>query len=112
MGNPLYRSPLYNEDGTIRVLNNRFVAWHLGMTGDPTSRLHYRLLTTWQRSYGTYDDLFWNPQETVSMLGEITYRMAKGWSLRGAMAFDTGKTYGQNIGWQLTITKQGLLKLK
>ena len=112
MGNPLYRSPLYNEDGTIRVLNNRFVAWHLGITGNPTSRLHYRLLTTWQRSYGTYDILFWDPQETVSMLGEVTYRLSKGWSLRGAMAFDTGKTYGQNIGWQLTITKQGLLKLK
>ena len=30
MGNPLYRSPLYNDDGHIEVEHNRFKAWHLG----------------------------------------------------------------------------------
>lgn len=28
MGNPLYRSPLYNTDGLIQVEDNRFIAYH------------------------------------------------------------------------------------
>ena len=111
MGNPLYRSPLYNEDGTVRVLNNRFVAWHLGLAGDPANQLHYRLLATWQRSFGTYDVLFRDPQETVSMMGEVSYQMKHGWSLKGAMGFDTGKTYGNNFGCQLTVAKTGIFNL-
>lgn len=112
MGNPLYRSPLYNDDGTVRVLNNRFVAWHLGLAGDPNERLHYRLLATWQRSFGTYDDLFRDPQETVSVMGEATYRLPKGWLFKGAMGFDTGETYGRNFGCQLTVSKVGLFKIR
>jgi hypothetical protein len=29
MGNPLYRSPIYNSDGKVEVKNNRFLAFHL-----------------------------------------------------------------------------------
>lgn len=112
MGNPLYRSPIYNEDGTVRVLNNRFVAWHVGLAGDPTHRMHYRLLATWQRSFGTYEVLFRDPQETVSLLGEVSYRLPKRWLLKGAFGVDTGKTYGKNFGCQLTIAKTGILNLK
>ena len=115
IGNPLYRSPLYNDDGTIRVLNNRFVAWHGGISGDMARGLHYRLLATWQRGYGTYDDLFRDPEENVSMLAEACYQFAPtsplaGWSVKGAVAFDHGGIYGNNRGIQLTIVKSGLLK--
>ena len=112
MGNPLYRSPLYNDDGRVEVQNNRFKAWHLGLAGDPCCRLHYRLLATWQRSFGTYDKLMRDPQETVSMMGEVSYQMKKGWALKGAMAFDTGKTYGDNFGVQLTVAKTGIFNLR
>lgn len=106
MGNPLYRSPLYNEDGTVRVLNNRFVAWHLGVSGDPTKKLHYRLLATWQRGWGTYDVLFRDPEEDVSMMGEVSYQLPQRWQLKGALAFDAGKIYGHNFGCQLTLAKE------
>ncbi len=106
MGNPLYRSPLYNEDGTVRVLNNRFVAWHLGVSGDPTKKLHYRFLATWQRGWGTYDVLFRDPEEDVSMMGEVSYQLPKCWQLKGALAFDAGKIYGHNFGCQLTLAKE------
>lgn len=105
MGNPLYRSPLYNEDGTICVLNNRFVAWHLGLAGDPIDRLHYRLLATWQRGWGTYDNLFRDPETSVSLMGEACYTFPQGWQLKGALGFDAGKIYGKNFGVQTTITK-------
>ena len=74
--------------------------------------MHYRLLATWQRSFGTYDDLFRDPQETVSLLGEVSYRLPKRWLLKGAFGVDTGKTYGKNFGCQLTIAKTGILNLK
>ena len=117
MGNPLYMSPLYNDDGTIRVRNNRFVAWHLGLSGDPSEQLHYRVLATWQRGYGTYDALYRDPRKTVSMLAEAAYNFPswsalKGWSVKAAAAFDTGELYGKNYGFQLTVAKTGLLNLK
>ena len=105
MGNPLYLSPLYNDDGKIEVKHNRFVAWHLGFSGTPMPRLHYRLLATWQKSYGSYYYLPINPEENVSMLAEAGYGLSKGWSLKGAFAFDAGKLRGNNFGFQFSLTK-------
>lgn len=110
MGNPLYRSPLYNDDGTIRVENNRFTAWHLGLSGSPAERLHYRLLATWQRGYGTYSQLFQDPKENVSLMGEASYRLSGGWQVKAAVGMDRGGVYGDNAGCQLTVTKTGLIK--
>ena len=112
MGNPLYLSPLYNRDGRIMVENNRFKAWHLGLSGQPAGNLHYRLLATWQRGYGTYDQMYPDPRENVNMLGEVSYHLPHNWLLRGAVAFDSGQIYGRNFGGQLTVVKTGLLKLK
>ena len=117
MGNPLYRSPLYNDDGTIAVSNNRFVAWHLGIAGAPLNGLEYRLLATWQRGYGTYDRLFEDPATDVSLLAEATYRFTRsskleGWAVRAAVGLDRGDLYGDNGGVQLTIVKTGLLNKK
>jgi len=111
MGNPLYQSPLYNEDGTIRVLNNRFVAWHLGFSGNPTSRLHYRLLATWQRGWGTYDVLYRNPRENVSLMAEAAYQLPCQWQVKAAFGMDAGEIYGKNVGLQLTVAKAGLVKI-
>ena len=108
MGNPLYRSPLYNEDGTIRVANNRMVAWHLGLSGDPLPSLHYRVLTTYQTGLGTYDDPFTSPQYNFSLLAELSWQLRHGWSLRGAFGMDQGKLLGDNYGAQLSIVKSGI----
>ena len=109
MGNPLYLSPLYNDDGKIEVEHNRFVAWHLGLSGDPLPRLHYRFLLSWQRSYGSYYYLPTNPQEDVSLLAEASYNMNHGWCLKGAFGMDSGKLRGDNYGIQITISKTGLI---
>jgi hypothetical protein len=112
MGNPLYLSPLYNEDGTIQVKNNRFLAWHLGLSGNPIERLNYRILTTWQRGYGNYHVLFMDPEENVSLLAEASYQMPRGgWQVKAAFGMDSGKIYGDNVGCQLTVVKTGLLNL-
>ena len=115
MGNPLFLSPIYNNDQSIAVKNNRSKAFHLGFSGDPFPRFHYRFLGTYLKGYGTYDTPYPDPRQTVSMLAEATYSFAntsrlKGWSLRGALGIDIGELMGDNYGVQLTIAKNGILK--
>ena len=117
MGNPLYRSPIYNDDGDIYVQNNRFTAWHFGLSGTPVSGLHYRLLATWQRGFGTYKFPYIDPLSNVSLLAEAAYTFPqhsklKGWSVRGAVGTDHGRLLGNNTGIQLTIGHQMNINLK
>ena len=112
MGNPLYRSPLYNEDGKIEVEHNRFKAWHLGFNGSPLDGLHYRVLATWQRSFGSYYYLPPTPEENVSLLAEASYALRNGWCLKGALAMDNGKLRGESYGVQLSVIKTGIIGKK
>ena len=113
MGNPLYRSPLYNEDGSIEVKHNRLVAWHVGLSGSPAQNLSYRLLATWQKSYGTYYNVPAEPEKNVSLMAEVLYQIPRSkWSVRGAVGLDSGKLLGDNTGVQIGIVRKGLLNLK
>ena len=109
IGNPLYRSPIYNTNGNICVYNNRFIAFHLGVDGKPTDRLDYRLLATYQKGWGTYSEPFTHPQTNVSFLVEAQYHFPRGWYAKSAYAMDFGnqQMYGNNAGFQLTIGKEG-----
>ena len=110
MGNPLYRSPIYNDNGRIEVQNNRFMAFHLGMSGQPAPNLDYRLLATWQDGQGTYIKPYVDPKHNVSLMAEANYRFTtgtlRGWSVRAAIGIDRGKIYGNNHGVQITIAKR------
>ncbi len=117
MGNPLYLSPLYNNDGTIRVENNRFYAFHLGVSGNPTEQLNYRFLASWQKGFGTYIEPYEDPKQSLNLMAEAVYAFpndskAKGWSIKAAYGIDLGTIHGNNYGLQITIAKQGLLNLK
>lgn len=110
MGNPLYLSPIYNDDGKIEVKNNRFHAFHLGMSGDPNYNLHYRLLATYQKGLGTYRTPYPDPREGVSIMAEARYTFPdetplQGWSITAAAGADMGKLRGTNQGIQLTVRK-------
>lgn len=115
IGNPLYRSPIYNTDGTIEVENNRFMAFHLGLYGAPSDNLSYRLLATYQDGFGTYTSPYTRAKNNVSILLEANYafdyKNLKGWSIRCGYGMDFGGILGDNYGGQITITKTGLLSL-
>ena len=113
IGNPLYRSPIYNEDGVFYVRNNRFVAWHLGVDGEPSDRFSYRLLGTYQKGWGTYWDPFTKMHHNVSFLVEGSYRFKHQWKVRGSYGMDFGSNQmlGHNAGFQLTISKSGIFHL-
>ena len=115
IGNPLFLSPIYNSDQTIEVKNNRSNAFHFGFCGDPVPGLHYRVLGTYLKGWGTYNIPYTEPRKNFSLLSEITYTFAntsklKGWSMRGALGMDFGKLLGDNYGVQLTIAKTGIIK--
>ena len=116
MGNPLYRSPIYNDDGTIQIKNNRFTAFHLGIDGNPTDNLGYRILATYQDGLGTYPDPYTKEHHNVSFLVEGEYKFSgrtlRGWTVRGAYAMDFGAILGNNQGFQITVAKTGILKKK
>lgn len=109
-GNPLYLSPIYNEDGQIDCHGNRFIAWHLGIGGTLAQKLTYRLLASWQRCWGSYFYILPDPQENVSTMCEVSYKNFTlfgqgGWNVSGAIAFDSGRLRGNNFGVQATVSK-------
>ena len=109
LGNPLYRSPLYNENHEITVADSRFWAWHIGLSGSPLPRLHYRLLATWQRGWGTYNAPLPDPQRNRSFLAEAEYAFCpksalRGWAAKIAVGHDHGALLGNNTGIQFTIS--------
>ncbi len=121
MGNPLYRSPIYNEDGTIHFDNNRFVGFHVGLSGRPTELFKWRFLATWQEGLGTYEQPYKKKQQNVSLMGEATYKLQghkmpewlRGVDVRVGIGADFGTILGgNNYGAQLTLTKCGLLEWK
>lgn len=111
IGNPLYLSPIYNDDGTIVIKDNRFVAFHLGIGGEPTENLSYRILASFQQGLGTYDQPYYEKEYNTSFLVEVAYRFSHGWKATAAYGMDFGKIRGNNYGLQLTLSKSGLLKL-
>ena len=107
MGNPFYRSPLYNQDHTLTIENNRFYAWHCGLSGE-VPQLSYRMLLSWQQGYGTYQYPLTHPQCNLSAMAEATYRPEGSgfWNncaVRVAFALDHGELLGNNLGAQLTF---------
>lgn len=116
LGNALYVSPLYNQNGFFTFTGNRFKAHHIGINGDPTNTLHYRLLYTHERNLGTYAVPFEKARTTDSFLAEARIspnRLGKvnleGWHLGLALGFDRGDLIGNNLGFQFIISRTGLL---
>ena len=107
IGNPLYRSPLYNADHTLTIQDNRFYAWHAGVSGS-VPHLDYRALLSWQQGYGTYAYPLLKSQRNLSAMLEATYHPGgQGlWShcaVRAAFGIDHGALLGDNTGVQFTL---------
>ena len=107
IGNPLITSPIYNENGRINFHNNRVKAWHFGLSGDPTSKLHWRLLLTFSQNWGRYATPFKDVLKQQYYMAEIGYKpyKLKGWSGILSLSLDHGDLIGNSFGTQLTIHK-------
>ena len=112
IGSPLIPSPEYNQDGSLGFLNNRVKDLHLGLEGDLSPLVSYRLLFTTMNSWGRHSTPFLAKKSGNSGAIDITYHHPKleGWIFKGSIAADTGNMFGKNIGFALSVSKRGIIK--
>lgn len=112
--NPHILSPLYNDDPNLTMPYSRIRSHHLGLDGMPCQSIKYRIMASWTRHWGTYEDPLPTPLAQFSMMGEVDLTPKKwhGWKFTGALAFDHSKLIGNNFGGMLTICKTGWLSKK
>lgn len=111
IGNPLLRAPLYNSNHELYFYHNRVKAHHFGFGGAPVPGLDYRVLFTYNRSWGTYGFPTSQVLHGYNLLLEATWRPArlKGWSGTLSLGADWGKLTGCSRGMMLSISKSGWL---
>lgn len=108
MGNPLFLSPIYNESKTLEFKNNRIRALHVGVDGNPSDQLSWRILASVTRSWGTYgqpyDDVMWQRH----LMAEVSYapKRMRGWNAAAAVGYDHGFPFGNSLGCQFTVRKE------
>lgn len=114
IGSPLILSPIYNENHRIETYDNRITAHHLGISGSPRHNVRYRLLLTYEKSLGTYQQPHQSPRKGVFILAEATYAPCrfKGLSFTGSFGQNYGNLIGSSTGGMLTITYQNTLRKK
>lgn len=111
IGNPLLPGPVYNKNGQITFVSNRVLAHHIGFSGSPMPELNYRILLSYSRHWGTYDNPLNEIKKQFNSLAEITYTPSrgKGWSFTLSGALDRGSMLGNSGGGMLVIRKQGII---
>lgn len=111
IGNPLVISPIFNADHKLLFECNRIEAHHIGLKGQPSNTVSWRLLADYTRGWGTYDRPYESIRRATNLLLEVTVSPAKipGWSFTAGGAATFGNLLGRSQGLQLTITKSGIL---
>lgn len=113
IGSPMLKSPLYNLDGYMRFTDTRLRGVHLAVEGRPLPLWNYRVMFSWRKAWGTPYIPSPRTREDVSAMIECGYR----WhnlpqlNIKGQLAIDRGKLYGDNFGFLLSVSYAGLLKL-
>lgn len=114
MCNPHTLSPLYNKESNMTMPYSRIQSHHIGFDGTPCETIHYRVMGSWTRHWGSYEDPLPDPLSQLSIMGEITFtpQKWKGWKFTGAVAYDHSRLIGNNFGATLTVCKSGWLSNK
>ncbi|MDE6297741.1 MAG: capsule assembly Wzi family protein [Muribaculaceae bacterium] len=109
IGNPLLVSPIYNRDHLMLFECNRVWAHHLGVKGNPTDEIGYRLLTSYSKGWGTYEKPYPNVKSNFNLLAEVNWKpkSLKGWEGSFGFGMDAGSMLGNSYGVSLKISKTG-----
>ena len=107
-GTPFIAAPLYNDNGAMAFMFNRVKAVHIACKGDIARDWSYRFKMSFNRTWGTAGQPITEILDNFSTFVECRYQpqQLKGWSFTGALAFDSGDIYGDNVGFQLKIRKR------
>ena len=105
LGTPLITSPVFNEDGSDRILNNRVMAFHLGLQG-MIGKINYRSFFTYSINKGTYSTPIDPSKQQFSWYLETIFpSIWKGIDMSVMLAADIGQMYGNNLGVNLLFRK-------
>lgn len=96
LGNGLLISPRYNADKSISFRHNRVQAHHIGMAGSPMRGLDYKLLFSYEKSWGTYNKPLVDPLEGWTMFVQATYKPT--WLKNCGVTFAYGHNGGKLLG--------------
>ncbi|MDH6357672.1 capsule assembly Wzi family protein [Parabacteroides sp. PF5-9] len=113
IGSPLIVSPEYNSNRFPGFENNRVKDWHIGLEGDLSRQLSYRLLCTVMNGWGTPFAPLLKKRDGVSLALDLSYQHPRlsGWDFKGSVGFDTGDMVGdKTVGFGLSVRKRGVLK--
>ena len=105
-GNPLITSPIYNQDGFTGFRDNRVRAWHLGVSGELTSRLSYLVKGSYREGWGTYSAPLPAKRHSLDAMVQALYA-AGPWQFAAAYAFDKGNIYGDCSTFNFKIGYHG-----
>lgn len=113
IGTPFNVSPIYNRNGTLLFNHNLVRGFHIGVEGNITGNLDYRLLGGYRKSWGTDLVPLIDPETDTSFMAEVTYNVPqiKGLKINAQFALDHGKLYGNNTGGCVTVSYSGLFNL-
>lgn len=114
IGTPLCTSPIYNQDNTLGIYNNRVEAFHIGVEGSLSQWLDYRVLLTHSNNWGTYGKPFKDIKHDTSGLLELTFKPnlpGGNWAISTSFAFDKGDLYGNNYAGMVSIKRCGIYKI-
>lgn len=114
IGNPLMLSPIYNPEHELLFKDTRIKAWHIGIAGNPSPDLSYRILLSYSQNWGTYTLPLPEVLDNFNFLAEVSWRPSylKGWHASLGIAADSGNLLGKSFGVALTIGKTGGFSLQ
>jgi hypothetical protein len=105
LGTPLITSPIFNENGSNRILNNRVQAFHLGL-GGKLGKINYRSFFTYSINKGTYSIPIDPSKNQFSWYFETIFpSIWKGIDMNVMLAADIGQMYGNNLGVNVLFRK-------
>lgn len=111
IANPMIIAPVYNDPHTMMFKSTRMWGHHLGFKGRPWQGVDYKVMASYQRSWGTYDIPFRDPKSTFNLLLQAGYSPSSlpGWHFTAALAMDRGSLLGRNNGLQIGVSHTGLI---
>lgn len=112
IGNPMIISPIYNSNHIFEFYNNRIEAWNIGLKGNPSTQVDWKLRIGYIRSWGEYTRPTLDILHDFSLLAKVNYHPAKlkGWQAALSIGWDNGTLIGNSFGVGITISKAGFIK--
>lgn len=108
IGTPFISSPALTGNKNTGSINNRVIAWHIGLNGFLTPNFSYRAMLSWSRNYGVNGQAFSPGIQQASWILELHYQLTGNWALRAAVAMDHGKLYDSGFSSLLSVSKTGI----